>query len=196
MRLPAPGVFATVALALVATLAPATSRAESAPPRGESAAAREQARLCERLDGEEAVAACRLALALGIGPPRRGAIRLLLSRRLAALERWDELAELLRESVRLDPADAIAWQRLGGVLLYGLGRFAEAVPALEEATRLAPEKALPRVDLAVALAAAGRLPEAVSAFEAAARLDPTVLDSRPAARAVLDDAREGRRWPQ
>ena len=79
--------------------------------------------------------------------------------------------------------------------MFGLGRPADAVPALEEAARLAPGDAPVRVDLAVALASAGRLPEAVSASDEAARLDPAVLDSRPAARAVLDAAREGKRWP-
>src|SRR5512147_1893312 len=186
MRLPAPGT--TLAAALVALAAvPALVRAQAVTPaRGETAAAREQARLCERLDGEEAVAACREALALGIGPARRGAVRQLLSLRLATLERWDELSALLRESVRLDPRDADSWRRLGDVLLFGLGQPADAVPALEEAVRLAPDDAHLRVDLAVALASAGRLPEAVAAAGEAARLDPTALESRPGARAVLD----------
>ena len=196
MRFSAPGTTLAAALVALAVVpAPAPAQAAAPPPRGETAAAREQARLCERLDGEEAVAACREALALGIGPARRGAVRQLLSLRLATLERWEELGALLRESVQLDPGDAVAWQRLGGVLLFGLGRPADAVSALEEAVRLAPGEAPAQVDLAVALASAGRLPEAVAAFDAAARLDPAVLDSRPAARAALAAAREGRRWP-
>ncbi len=197
MRLSAPSTTLLAALVALTTVpAPVRGQAATRPPRAETAAAREQARLCERLDGEEAIAACREALALGIGPARRGAVRQLLSVRLAALERWDELAALLRESVQLDPGDAAAWQRLGGVLLFGLGRPTDAVPALEEAARLAPGDAPVRVDLAVALASAGRLPEAVAACDVAAGLDPAVLDSRPGARAVLDAAREGKRWPQ
>jgi tetratricopeptide (TPR) repeat protein len=174
--------------------APAPAQPAKAPA-GETAAAREQARLCEVRSGEEAVAACRQALALGIGPARRGPVRQLLGRWLTALERWDELAALLRESVQLDPRDAVAWQRLGGVLLYALDRPADAVPALEEAVRLAPGQAPPRIDLAVALASVGRPAEAVAAFEEAAKLDPAALDSRPAARAVLEAARGGRSWP-
>jgi tetratricopeptide (TPR) repeat protein len=192
---PAAALVSTLAAALVAAPAPARAQGGARSPHGETAAAREQARLCERLDGEEAIAACRAALALGIGPARRAAVRQLLSLRLATLERWDDLAALLRDSVELDPGDAVAWQRLGGVLLFGLGRPADAVLALEEAVRLAPGEASARVDLAVALASAGRLPDALAAFDEAARLDPAVLESRPATRAVLDAAREGRRWP-
>jgi tetratricopeptide (TPR) repeat protein len=191
-----PVLAASLAAALAASPAARAQGPVSAPPRGETAAAREQARLCERLDGDEAVAACRQALALGIGPARRGAVRQLLSLHLAALERWEDLAAVLGESVRLDPRDGVAWERLGGVLLFGLGRAAEAVPALEEAARLTPDDAALRVDLAVALAAAGRLMDAVAAFDEAVRLDPDALAARPAARAVLDAANQGSRWPR
>jgi tetratricopeptide (TPR) repeat protein len=191
--------IAALVAAVAVLLGPGPVRAQTAEaeaPAGEAAArAREQARLCERLDGEEAIAACRQALALGIGPSRRAGIRQLLSRRLAAVERWDQLAALLRVSVELDPGDAVAWRRLGNVLLFGLGRTEDAVVALGEAVHLAPDEAASRCDLAVALASAGRLSEAVAAFDAAVRLDPAVLESRPAARAVLEAAREGRRWP-
>jgi len=161
----------------------------------ETAAAREQARLCERLSGEPAVAACRSALALGIGPARRGPVRELLGRQLVALERWDELAELFRDAVRQDPADAVAWQRLGAALLFTLDAPAEALGALQEAVRLAPRDAAARVTLGLALAANGRPPEAAAALEEALRLDASALDGRPAARAVLDAARQGRAWP-
>jgi tetratricopeptide (TPR) repeat protein len=193
-----------VAVALAAAVAawswlaaPATP-ALAAPPaasRGESRAARDQARLCERLSGEEAVEACRGALSLGIGPARRGPVRALLARQLAALERWDELADLFREGVRLDPGNAEAWQRLGSTLLFALGAPAEAVSALQEAVRLAPADAPTRLALGQALAAAGRPDEARAAIEEALRLDPSVLDGHPAARAALDAARQGRSWP-
>jgi len=189
---------AALAAALAALLGPGPLHAQTAEAEaraGEAARAREQARLCERLDGEEAIAACRQALTLGIGPSRRAGVRQLLSRRLAAVERWDQLAALLRVSVELDPGDAVAWQRLGNVLLFGLGRTEDAVVALGEAVHLRPDEAASRCDLAVALTSAGRLSEAVAAFDAAVRLDPAVLESRPAARAVLEAAREGRRWP-
>lgn len=165
------------------------------PPRGESRAARDQARLCERLSGEEGVEACRGALNLGIGPARRGPVRALLAKHLTALERWDELAELFREGVRLDPGNAEAWQRLGSTLLFALSAPAEAVSALQEAARLAPTDAPTKLALGQALAAAGRPEEARTAIEEALRLDPSALDGHPAARAALDAARQGRSWP-
>ena len=163
--------------------------------RAETPAAREQARLCERKSGEEGVAACRAALALGIGPERRGPVRDMLARHLTGLEKWDELAELLREAIRVDPGHAAAWHRLGLTLLFALDEPAEATSALEEAVRLAPADASFRVGLALALQATGQPKEAAAAFGEALRLDPGVLEGRPAARAVLDAAGRGEPWP-
>jgi tetratricopeptide (TPR) repeat protein len=164
-------------------------------PLGETAAAREQARLCERENLEAGAAACREALRLGIGPARRGPVREMLARHLVALERWNELAEVLRENVQLDPQSAGAWQRLGLTLLFALDEVAEATGALEEAVRLAPTDASSRLGLALALQAAGRTTEAAAAFGEALRLDPAVLTGRPAARAALEAARRGEPWP-
>ncbi len=187
---------AAVALGLaLAAAGTAAAERETAAARGETPAAREQARLCERKNLEEGVVACRAALALGIGPARRGPVREILGRHLVALERWDELAELLRENVRLDPMSAAAWQRLGLTLLFALDAPAEATGALQEAVRLAPADAPARLGLALALHAAGRTREAMAAFDEALRLDPAVLDGRPAARAALEAARRGEPWP-
>lgn len=161
----------------------------------ETAAAREQARLCEREDREEGAQACRAALALGIGGERRGPVRQILAKHLVALERWSELADLLRENVRLEPGSATAWQRLGLTLLFALNQPVEATSALEEAARLAPGDAPVHMGLGLALHASGRPREAVSALEEALRLDPAVLDARPAARALLEAARRGEPWP-
>jgi tetratricopeptide (TPR) repeat protein len=184
------------ALAMALAVREAVAAERGAPAaRGETPAAREQARLCERKSLEEGVAACRAALVLGIGPERRGPVRELLAKHLTALEKWDELAEVLREDVRLDPTSATAWQRLGLTLLFALDLSAEATGALEEAVRLAPASAPARVGLALALHATGRAAEAEAAFEEALRLDPAALDSRPAARAVMETARRGEPWP-
>jgi tetratricopeptide (TPR) repeat protein len=187
-------VAVALGLALAAAVT-ATAERETAAARGETPAAREQARLCERKNLEEGAVACRAALALGIGPARLGPVREILARHLVALERWDELAELLRENVRLDPKSAVAWQRLGLTLLFALDAPAEATGALQEAVRLAPADAPARLGLALALHAAGRTREAMAAFDEALRLDPAVLDRRPAARAALDAARRGEPWP-
>ena len=95
----------------------------------------------------------------------------MLAKHLVALEKWDELAELLREGVRIDPTSAVAWHRLGLTLLFALDEPAEAVGALEEAVRLEPRDATLRVGLALALQATGRAQEALAAFEEALRID-------------------------
>jgi tetratricopeptide (TPR) repeat protein len=172
-----------------------TAAAQEPAPAGETAAAREQARLCERRGLAAGAAACRSALELGIGPDRRAALREQLARHLVRLEDWDALADLLREGVRLEPRSALAWQRLGLALLFALHETEESVSALREAVRLAPEDAEARVGLAQALVVAGRSAEAAAAFEAALRLSPGVLDGRPAARAAFEAARSGAGWP-
>lgn len=169
--------------------------AQGTSPARETPAAREQARLCERRNLAAGVEACRSALALGIGPERRAALREQLARHLVALEDWDALADHFRESVSLEPLDALAWQRLGLTLLFALHQTKEAVSALEQAVRLAPADAEARVALAQALATASRTGEAAAAFEEALRLDPQVLASRPAARAAFEAVRGGAGWP-
>jgi tetratricopeptide (TPR) repeat protein len=185
----APGLSHLAAALVALALVPGAAWA------AESAEAREQARQCERRNLAAGVEACRSALALGIGPERRPAIREQLARQLVALEDWDALAELFREGVRLDPQRAIAWQRLGLTLLFALAQPADALRALEEAVRLAPQDAEARLGLAQALLAAGRTAESAAAFEAALRLDAAALDGRPAARAALEAARRGAAWP-
>jgi len=183
-------------LSLASVLAAASlaiAQARNAP--AETAAAREQARLCERLAGAPGVDACRRALALGITEPRRTAVRVELARRLTALEDWDALADHFRESTKREPQDAEAWRRLGLVLLFPLHQTADAVSALTEAVRLAPQDAEARAGLAQALAASGRFANAAAAFAEALRLDPAVLDGRPAARAAYEAARRGAGWP-
>ena len=187
----------TTALAAgsVCALAASSDVAASGSPARETAAAREQARLCERLNLEEGVAACRAALAQGIGPARRGPVRQMLARHLVVLEKWEDLTALFREDVRLTPKNAEAWRRLGATLLFALDQRAEAIQALSEAARLAPGDAESRVLLGLALAAEGRQAAAAAALREALRIDPGVLEDRPAAQAVLDAAEAGRSWP-
>jgi tetratricopeptide (TPR) repeat protein len=179
---------------LLALCTVVSARAIAAAPAGETARAREQARLCERLDLEEGAAACRAALAFGIAPPRREAVRQMLGRHLVALEKWDDLIELLREEVRLTPRSAAAWRRLGALLLARDERQ-EALAALAEAIRLEPGDAGGRLTLGLALAADGRSAEAAAEFREALRLEPSVLEGRPTAQAVLEASEQGRGWP-
>lgn len=180
---------------LLAAAGAAAQGAPAEPPRGETPAAREQARLCEVENGDAGLAACRAALALGIGPERRGAVRDLIAKHLVALERWDELAAFLREQVRLSPDDPATWQRLGTVLLLAQDAVPEALAALEEAARLAPKDGPIHLALALALQAAGRPTEAAGVFEEAEKMDPNVFEGRPASRAAFEAARRGERWP-
>lgn len=178
---------------LLASRPPAMATQEG--PGDEASRALEQARLCERLDEEAGLAACRSALALGVEPERRGPVRELLARHLVDLERWAELAEHYREDVRRAPEDAEVWRRLGSVLFFALDQRVEALAAFEEAARLEPSDAATLCLLAIALHSLDRFGEATEAFDEALRLDPEVLDSRPAARRVREAARRGEPWP-
>lgn len=161
----------------------------------ETAAAREQARLCEKLNGEESLAACHRAIDLGLGPERLGPVRQIVARRLAALDRWEELVEHFRGDVAMHPLDAEMRQKLGSTLLFALGRPQEAVVELAEAVRLAPDSALARALLALAQGVSGGLKDAADGFEAALRLDEHLLDHRPAMGAAYEAARRGEAWP-
>jgi len=168
--------------------------AAAAPP-AEGPAAREQARRCEDLSGEEGLAACRQAIALGLAAPRLDAVRELLARRLVSLERWEELVEHFREGVALHPDRAEAHYRLGWALLFAVDRPEEAIVPLREAARLAQGDAEVRLALGIALSALGREAEGNAAFDEALKLDPTLLERRPAARAVVEAARRAEPWP-
>ena len=179
--------------------APLVRKASVAMARAlpEPAAALDEARRCE--EGEDrddgGVAACREALRLGLREPQRTALRQLLARRLAELERFDELVELYGEDTEEHPGDSEAWRRLGAARLFLRADPASALPALEEAEKLRADEADTHVLLGLCLSSLARHEEAVAAFEAALRLDPEALALRPAARATLDAARRGERWP-
>ena len=111
--------------------------ADAAVARGETAAAREQARRCLELPRESGVDACRGALALGLVPARAVVVRRTLALKLIALERGREAVEVYRDAVRARPEDAEARLRLGQALLSILGDA-------EAALRLDPDFLLSR----------------------------------------------------
>ena len=161
----------------------------------ETAAAREQARLCEKLTGEESLAACHHALDLGLGAERLGPVRQIVARRLASLGRWEDLASHFRVDAVLQPLDGEVRLRLGSTLLFALGRPEEAVGELTEAVRLTPDSALAWAALASAQGASGHPKDAAEGFAAALRLDEHLLDDRPAMRAAFEAAQRGEPWP-
>ena len=179
------------------TVKPASVSVTRPPSEAEPEAAREQARRCESadLDRDEAIAACREALRLGLRDPRRSALRQLLAQRLTEAARFDELVALYEEDTTRRPEEPEAWRRLGSAQLFLREDADAALPALEAAVRLRPDDADARVLLGVCLNALGRHAEAVAAFEEALRLDAGALSLRPAAEAVLQAARRGERWP-
>jgi len=120
-----------VAALLALGLGASAARAEDAAS-AEGRKAREQARLCEREQGETGLAACRAALDLGLPPDRQAAVRELLARRLVELERWVELTDHYREGVRLDPGNAEAWFRLGTALLFAVDDAVEQVAIVRD----------------------------------------------------------------
>lgn len=160
----------------------------------DSAAALAEARRCWSTVGEPAIAACRRALDAGLAPARASRVELTLAARLGRLGRWEEAAEVHRRAIARRPQDGEAHRRLGSALLHGLGRPAEAEPALREAIRLGADEARTWGDLALALVGLGRFPEAVAAFEETLRRDPRYLEGRPGARAAYEAARLGRPW--
>lgn len=178
-----------LALALLGAVAVAV------PPASETAAAREQARLCEITTGEGSLAACRRAIDMGLSPSRLVPVRQIVARRLAALEKWGELTEHFREDVALRPGDSEAHLKLGSALLFALGRSAEAEAAFSESIRLAPDVALAHAFLALALGASGRSAEADAEFDIALRLDERLLEYRPAMALAREAAERGEPWP-
>ena len=179
--------------ALVTLLLAAAAGAAAA--RGETAAAREQARRCLELPRESGVEACRGALALGLIPARAAVVRRTLALKLIALERGREAVEVYRDAVRAQPEDAEARLRLGQALLSIIGDAEAALPVLQRARELRPDEARMHGAVGLAFSAQGRAADAVEAFEAALRLDPDFLESRPGTRRAYEAAQRGERWP-
>lgn len=162
-----------------------------------AAAAHDQARLCASIEAEPeaSIAACRQAVELGLDPEWSAALRLLLARKLAVRERWDEVVDTYRALAQARPRDADARRRLGAALMFGKGDAAGAAEALRDAARLEPQSAEGLTLLAAALSMGGRYPEAASACDSARGLDPARFELRPAAAALCDAARRGEAWP-
>jgi len=167
--------------------------AKSAPADGPEA--REQLRLCAELGKEEGIAACRQALALGLGSERAVLAHLQLARKLSLLKRWDVLVETYRSLVALQPQDGDARLRLGLALLHGQGQAGEAERELREAVRLSPGNPRAHASLGAAMSALGRHAEAVLAFDEALKVDPAHFESWPAAGLIYEASRRGETWP-
>jgi tetratricopeptide (TPR) repeat protein len=167
------------------------SLARAANPR-----AYQLVRQCLEEQREEAVRACRAALAEGLPPRRAAVVNSVLALHLANVGRFEEAASAYRALVKLRPDDPQAQLRLSDALLLGQGRPTEALEAAQTALRLRPDWPEAFVTLGLAEAALERFEEAAAAFEHAAVLDPEIWDRRPAAREVYEAAKRGRRWAE
>jgi predicted O-linked N-acetylglucosamine transferase (SPINDLY family) len=87
------------------------------------------------------------------------------------LRRFDKAADFCRRELELRPGGAEAHQLMGRAL-FELGRYEEAVHALETAARFSPRDALGFVYLAEGLRKQGRLDVALDCCREAVRLDP------------------------
>lgn len=124
---------------------------------------------------EEAIASLRRALALDRGRPT---VRADLGRALRgrAIEltregRFDEAARLWQEASSLSGDEPELLHDLGRALVER-GKGAEAIPVLERAVALAPQRGADRLWLARAYRLAGRIPEADREEAALRRLPP------------------------
>jgi Flp pilus assembly protein TadD len=183
----------SLALALLAAAATAH------PPAAAAATieARAAARLCLSIEAppDESLAACRQVASLGLPADWSAPLRAYLARRLAALARWDEVAEVYRGLAADRPREAEWPRRLGAALLFGTERTDDAEAALREALRRDADDAEAWALLGCALTRRGQFAEAIAAFERAQANDADSLQSRPALKEALAAARRGAAWP-
>jgi tetratricopeptide (TPR) repeat protein len=128
------------------------------------------------------------------------------SRALVEAGRPDEAMDQSLESLRVVPRNNPIGQQNVGYLLVLKGKLAEALPYLEEAIRLQPNRAPGHFVLGRALATLGRSKEATEQYRRAFELDPSDLEACGALAMSLARAasvQEGeaqmqeciRRWP-
>jgi tetratricopeptide (TPR) repeat protein len=83
------------------------------------------------------------------------------------------------ESVRLDPAEPVYWNNLGGAY-RDLGEFGKSLAALDQATRLAPRMLDPYYNRGALYLQVGRKNEARRQFLLALEIDPSFAPAREA----------------
>ncbi len=170
----------------------------SAPTRVTDAAgsrAYQLVRQCLGEQREEAIRACRAALAEGLPARRAAVVNSLLALHLTNAGRFEEAVAAYRALVKLRPDDPEAQLRLSDALLLGQSSPTEALDAVQAALRLRPDWPEALVTLGLTEAALAHFEEAVAAFDAAAARDPEIWERRPTAREAYEAARGGAPWP-
>jgi tetratricopeptide (TPR) repeat protein len=86
-------------------------------------------------------------------------------------KQYDQAANLLEQSVRIDPGEAYGYNALG-IAYLEQADFAKALPAFRDAARRAPNWSYPLHNLALAYVEAGDYQNAIRSYQQAMRLTP------------------------
>jgi tetratricopeptide (TPR) repeat protein len=167
-------------------------RAHRAPVDPDTGCGNERDAILEWLHGQRALhhndlpeALEHLTAAAALSPEQADRLRQWISRSIVALSRrllsespaegpdpqHAQGAEMARLAVDLEPGNPNAW-RHWGIVLDQLGRYDEAIAALDAAIELDPDDADLHVDRGEILRAAGRYDDALEAANRAIRLNP------------------------
>lgn len=86
-------------------------------------------------------------------------------------KQYDQAANLLEQSVRIDPGEAYGYNALG-IAYLEQADFAKALPAFRDAARRAPNWSYPLHNLALAYVEAGDYQDAIRSYQQAMKLTP------------------------
>ena len=137
---------------------------------------------------ERAVEIERRALALD---PDFADAHMWLGSALLQLGRTDEATAEIREAVRLDPQNGMAYQALARALWVGKGDFAAAIPMFEKAIQLNPDAGYSYLQLGLLLAWEGRFQEAETVCRRAVELQDQYISGNAGLQVVGANARLG-----
>ncbi|MEZ5356734.1 MAG: tetratricopeptide repeat protein [Bryobacteraceae bacterium] len=118
----------------------------------------------------------RLERAIAKYAPKRAEWRLELAEGFEHEGQWGKAADSYREAARLDPASAIAWQKLGTALRRS-GRTEEAVAALRRSIAVDAGRALTWHELGLTYRSLDRPAEALDAMGKAIERDPELPEA-------------------
>ena len=86
-------------------------------------------------------------------------------------KQYDQAANLLEQSVRIDPGESYGYNALG-IAYLEQADFSKAIPAFRDAARRAPNWSYPLHNLALAYVEAGNYQDAIRSYQQAMRLTP------------------------
>jgi serine/threonine-protein kinase len=125
--------------------------------------------LLQQSNAADAASYYRAALSLR---PGTGSLHYALGCMYLGLHRWDPCIAEFEQAIRLDPANAWCYNRLGVAWQWMGGHDDEAIAQFQKSIRLDPNIGWTHHHLAVSLERKGRFDEAVEEFREAERLSP------------------------